>query len=211
MMRNGTGWLQGSGAQIQEDFGVPNLVQFPITEDLSAAGDGGQPLVVANPTGPVAGAYSDLGAAVVREIAKLSRSAKNSVRFDEELRAFVVRLPSQDAAASGAFLCIGAAYPSLRIRVTGSAKLRGVSRAIEQNIVHENDILRTESVTLIEEGVHHLTTCMCPYTTRPLATSALFLPGADASVRKTPSPLPPPPLPPPASESHSQPFIGRVC
>lgn len=94
--------MQGSGAQIQADFAVPNLVQFPITEDLSAAGDGGQPLVVTDPAGPVAAAFGDLGAAVVREIAKLSRAAKNSVRFDEELRAFVVRLPSQNGAASGA-------------------------------------------------------------------------------------------------------------
>lgn len=32
---------QGSGQRIQEDFGIPNLVQFPILPDLSAAGDGG--------------------------------------------------------------------------------------------------------------------------------------------------------------------------
>lgn len=31
---------KGSGKQIQEDFGIPNLVQFPIVPDLSAAGDG---------------------------------------------------------------------------------------------------------------------------------------------------------------------------
>lgn len=105
--------VQGSGKQIQDDFGVASLVQFPITEQLSAAGDGGQPLVVADPAGPVAAAFSDLGAAVVREIAKLSRSAKNSVRFDEELRAFVVRLPSQNVAAAGATLraCLHARCP----------------------------------------------------------------------------------------------------
>lgn len=32
---------KGSGQRIQEDFGIPNLVQFPIVPDLSAAGDGG--------------------------------------------------------------------------------------------------------------------------------------------------------------------------
>lgn len=74
---------------------MANLVQFPITEELSAAGDGGEPLVVADPAGPVAQAFGELGAAVVREIAKLSRAAKNSVRFDAELRALVVRLPAQ--------------------------------------------------------------------------------------------------------------------
>lgn len=31
---------KGSGQQIQADFGIPNLVQFPILPDLSAAGDG---------------------------------------------------------------------------------------------------------------------------------------------------------------------------
>ena len=30
----------GSGARIQRDFGLPNLLQFPIVPDLSAAGDG---------------------------------------------------------------------------------------------------------------------------------------------------------------------------
>ncbi len=30
----------GSGERIQRDFGVPNLVRFPIMPDLSAAGDG---------------------------------------------------------------------------------------------------------------------------------------------------------------------------
>lgn len=31
---------QGSGQQIKDDFGIANLVQFPIVPDLSAAGDG---------------------------------------------------------------------------------------------------------------------------------------------------------------------------
>jgi Mrp family chromosome partitioning ATPase len=30
---------KGSGQRVQEDFGIPNLVQFPIVPDLSAAGD----------------------------------------------------------------------------------------------------------------------------------------------------------------------------
>jgi hypothetical protein len=30
----------GSGERVQADFGVPNLVRFPIMPDLSAAGDG---------------------------------------------------------------------------------------------------------------------------------------------------------------------------
>ena len=31
---------QGSGERIQKDFGLPNLIKFPIVSDLSAAGDG---------------------------------------------------------------------------------------------------------------------------------------------------------------------------
>jgi hypothetical protein len=86
--------VQGSGARIQADFGLPNLVQFPITEALSAAGDTGTPLVVSEPAGAVAQCFSQLGAAVVQEIAKLRAQRKNSVRFDRELDAFVVRLPA---------------------------------------------------------------------------------------------------------------------
>lgn len=85
--------MQGSGERIQQDFGLPHLIQFPITADLSAAGDTGTPLVVSDPAGPVARCFSELGAAVVQEIAKLRAQRKNSVRFDSELRALVVRLP----------------------------------------------------------------------------------------------------------------------
>ena len=95
--------VQGSGARIQADFGLPNLVQFPITEALSAAGDTGQPLVVSEPTSAVAQCFSTLAAAVVQEIAKLRAQRKNSVRFDAELAALVVRLPQpqQGAAVAG--------------------------------------------------------------------------------------------------------------
>lgn len=31
---------EGSGERIQRDFGLPNLIKFPIVPDLSAAGDG---------------------------------------------------------------------------------------------------------------------------------------------------------------------------
>lgn len=31
---------QGSGERIQQDFGLPTLIKFPIVPDLSAAGDG---------------------------------------------------------------------------------------------------------------------------------------------------------------------------
>lgn len=37
----------GSGARIVRDFGLPNLVQFPIVPELSAAGDGARALMPA--------------------------------------------------------------------------------------------------------------------------------------------------------------------
>lgn len=85
---------QGSGERIQRDFGLPNLVRFPIIPDLSAAGDSGVPVVVSDPAGPTAQSFLELGAAVVREVSKLRMSSKNSVRYDEELGAFVVKLPN---------------------------------------------------------------------------------------------------------------------
>lgn len=90
---------QGSGERIQREFGLPNLVRFPIVPDLSAAGDGGKPLVVADPTGSTAQSYFELGAAVVREVSKLRRASQNAVRWDEEIRALVVRLPGDGAEA----------------------------------------------------------------------------------------------------------------
>jgi DUF971 family protein len=73
---------------------LPHLIQFPILAELSAAGDTGEPLVVSDPAGPVARCFSNLAAAVVQEVAKLRLQRKNNVRFDSELRALVVRLPS---------------------------------------------------------------------------------------------------------------------
>ena len=57
-----------SGERIQHEFGLPNLVRFPIVPELSAAGDGGRPVVVQDPAGPTSQAFLELGAAVVREV-----------------------------------------------------------------------------------------------------------------------------------------------
>ena len=84
---------EGSGRRIQEDFGIPWLVRFPIDPRLSSAGDSGIPLVVADPAGKTAAVFQELGACVVREAAKLSKVPKNAVRYDEQLRALAVRVP----------------------------------------------------------------------------------------------------------------------
>ncbi|KAK9842847.1 hypothetical protein WJX74_003321 [Apatococcus lobatus] len=86
---------KGSGERIVRDFGLPNLCRFPIEADLSAAGDGGRPLVVSNPTSATANAFMDLGAAVVREVAKLSMVGKASARYVEDCHAIAVKLPEQ--------------------------------------------------------------------------------------------------------------------
>lgn len=41
---------------------------------------GGQPLVIAEPSGAVAAAFMELGSAVVREVSKLQAAPKNSLR-----------------------------------------------------------------------------------------------------------------------------------
>lgn len=84
---------KGSGEMIQKEFGVPHLIQMPMTPDLSAAGDGGVPLVMSNPTGDVASRYQELGACVVREVAKLKMALNNAVIYDESRKLLVVRPP----------------------------------------------------------------------------------------------------------------------
>ncbi|KAG2424559.1 hypothetical protein HXX76_014439 [Chlamydomonas incerta] len=89
---------QGSGERIQRDFGLPNLIRFPIVADLSAAGDGGRPLVVAAPASPTASTFMDLGAAVVREVAKMGaagRAPRQTAYYDQEQDAVVVSLPGE--------------------------------------------------------------------------------------------------------------------
>jgi len=82
----------GSGDRIVRDFGLPNLIRFPIVADLSLAGDAGRPLVIAEPMGEVAQQFMTLGAAVVQEIAKLKLKPRNSVRYDADRHAIVVDL-----------------------------------------------------------------------------------------------------------------------
>ncbi|WIA29105.1 hypothetical protein OEZ86_011616 [Tetradesmus obliquus] len=84
---------EGSGARVQEDYGIPNLVQFPIVPNLSAAGDNGLPLVVSEPAGAVAAAFMELGATVVREVAKLSVASKHGMTWDEQQQLLRVVLP----------------------------------------------------------------------------------------------------------------------
>jgi len=85
---------EGSGERVRTDFGIPHLVKFPIDSRLSAAGDGGKPLVVEDPIGATSQVFQELGACVVREAAKLARVPRNACRYDSEVAAFVVKPPS---------------------------------------------------------------------------------------------------------------------
>jgi hypothetical protein len=133
--------LQGSGERIQEDFGLPNLVQFPITEALSLAGDGGKPLVVSDPAGAVGRAFSELGVAVVREVAKLRSLRRNSLRYDSSLSAFVAQLPSTASSAGGADSADPEAFllhPAVVRRSDTSA--RSVNEWTGERILQDEDI-----------------------------------------------------------------------
>lgn len=75
-------------------MGLGVAVQMPMTPDLSAAGDGGRPLVIADPMGDVAARYQELGANVVREVAKLKMALNNAVIYDESRYEHDSRRPS---------------------------------------------------------------------------------------------------------------------
>ena len=53
------------------------LLQIPMACDLCA---GGRPLVVAQPSSPTAASFMELGAGLVREVAKMQRQQRNAVR-----------------------------------------------------------------------------------------------------------------------------------
>ena len=65
-----------AGSRVQADFGIPHLLSFPIDPALSAAGDGGLPLVVSDPAGPIAARFMELGAAVVTEVARAAAAPR---------------------------------------------------------------------------------------------------------------------------------------
>lgn len=84
---------RGSGQDVVEKFGIPNLFELPIRPTLSASGDGGQPEVVSNPVGDVAKIFSDVGVCVVQQCAKLRQQVATAVTYDKSIRAFRVKVP----------------------------------------------------------------------------------------------------------------------
>ncbi|CAM6025626.1 unnamed protein product [Sphagnum balticum] len=84
---------QGSGAQVIQQFGIPNLFELPIRPELSAAGDSGKPEVVEDPQGEVARIFSEIGVCVVQQCAKLRQQVSTAVRYDETIKAIRVKVP----------------------------------------------------------------------------------------------------------------------
>jgi Mrp family chromosome partitioning ATPase len=84
---------QGSGAQVVQQFGIPNLFELPIRPELSAAGDTGNPEVVVDPQGQVAEIFSEIGVCVVQQCAKLRQQVSTAVQYDKSINAIRVKVP----------------------------------------------------------------------------------------------------------------------
>ncbi|KAG0504770.1 hypothetical protein M758_N019300 [Ceratodon purpureus] len=84
---------QGSGAQVVQQFGIPNLFELPIRPELSAAGDTGNPEVVVDPQGQVADIFSNIGVCVVQQCAKLRQQVSTAVMYDRAINAIRVKVP----------------------------------------------------------------------------------------------------------------------
>jgi len=91
---------QGSGDRVVEDFGVPHLFRVPITQGLSLAGDSGRPYVLEDITSPVSAIYSDLGVALVQEVAKINQVPPPEVEYDETTNCFRFRASSSGEVAT---------------------------------------------------------------------------------------------------------------
>eukprot|EP00667_Euglena_gracilis_P006670 EG_transcript_6735 len=94
----------GSGDRIVRDFGVPHLFRLPIDPALSTAGDTGKPFVLSQPDSPVSRVFSDLGVAVVQEVAKLRRLQSPEVEYDEANNVIVFRTSAAEAVRIPAYL-----------------------------------------------------------------------------------------------------------
>ncbi|KAG6421140.1 hypothetical protein SASPL_117689 [Salvia splendens] len=87
---------RGSGSQVVQEFGIPNLFELPIRPTLSVYGDSGVPEVVADPQGEVAGTFQDLGVCVVQQCAKIRQQVSTAVTYDKSMKAIRVKVPTSD-------------------------------------------------------------------------------------------------------------------
>ncbi|XP_047308403.1 fe-S cluster assembly factor HCF101, chloroplastic [Impatiens glandulifera] len=87
---------RGSGSQVVQQFGIPNLFDLPIRPTLSASGDSGIPDVVADPLSEVAKIFQDLGVCVVQQCAKIRQQVSTAVTYDKSLKVIKVKVPNSD-------------------------------------------------------------------------------------------------------------------
>uniref|UniRef100_A0A3B6FTY8 MIP18 family-like domain-containing protein n=2 Tax=Triticum aestivum TaxID=4565 RepID=A0A3B6FTY8_WHEAT len=87
---------KGSGAQVVQQFGIPNLFDLPIRPTLSSSGDTGIPEVVSDPQGDVAKIFQNLGVCVVQQCAKIRQQVSTAVSYDRSIRAIRVKVPDSD-------------------------------------------------------------------------------------------------------------------
>ena len=86
---------KGAMARIVEQYGIDTALEIPMVADLSDSSDRGMPLVISEPDSDISKLYTDLAAAVVREVSRLENGAvlAPEVVF-EKGRGIVVRDPS---------------------------------------------------------------------------------------------------------------------
>ena len=91
----------GAGARerLVNQFGIRTAVDLPIREEISTWSDGGRPVVLAEPEGPAAAAFRDLGAAVVREVSRLRHGAATPPAVTWEPGRGIVVAPADGAAS----------------------------------------------------------------------------------------------------------------
>jgi Mrp family chromosome partitioning ATPase len=76
---------QGSGAQVVQQFGIPNLFELPIRPTLSASGDSGIPDVVADPQGDVAKTFRILEYVLFNNVLKLDNKFQQQCPMIDQL------------------------------------------------------------------------------------------------------------------------------
>jgi DUF971 family protein len=72
---------QGARKKLVSQFGIKNSFEIPIYEEISRLSDEGHPVVLAQPDGPVAKVFGEIGDAVVREVSKIKFGAVEKPRI----------------------------------------------------------------------------------------------------------------------------------
>lgn len=91
-----TGWVQPCPFLTGVVVLMQRMLTPPTPHPPHYSPAGGKPLVVSDPAGPVGQQFMELGAAVVREVAKMTARPPRRVYFDEHQDAIVVAVPGSE-------------------------------------------------------------------------------------------------------------------